>query len=175
MGTNSSDAECPGISHQLAILCSKMYVDDLILATSSEGNLTLLINYAIALFGLFGFSFKEANISHLGRRETQTKESTPLPPASHKKDPVGEGQHPSVGPSSGPSGDSTDQPSVGPPPEQSEDDLVGVLGYRWHPKKDFIKLKSPIISNGKKSRGKLVASKLAPLIKRELKEEGDMS
>ena len=59
--------------------------------------------------------------------------------------------HPSVAPSS--KGDLADQPSVGPPPEQSEDDLVGVLGYKWHPKKDFIKLKPPIISNGKKAGG----------------------
>merc|ERR1711942_44779 len=170
--TNSSDAECPGISHQLAILCSKMNVDDLILATSSEKNLTLLINYAIALFGLFGFSFKEANISHLGRRDTATS-SDPDPPSctgltgksSGSSDPDPPSCTGLTGKSLGSS--DPDPPSctgltAEPSPEQSQDDLVGVLGYRWHPKKDFIKLKSPTISNGKKSRGKLVASKLAP-------------
>ena len=58
---------CQGVSHHLARLIKNMYVDDLILATSSHTNLTLLVNYATALFGLFGFSFKEPNIVHHGK------------------------------------------------------------------------------------------------------------
>ena len=57
---------CPGVSHHLARLVKRMYVDDLIIATSSQNNLTLLVNYATALFNLFGFAFKEANIVHQG-------------------------------------------------------------------------------------------------------------
>ena len=41
--------------------------------------------------------------------------------------------------------------------------------------KRYTKLKSPIISNGRKRRGILVASKNTPLITRELKSEAEMS
>lgn len=130
-----------------------MYVDDLVLATSSEQNLLLLINYAIALFGLFGFTFKEANVSHLGKRSTQPQSSEAAPSSTQAE--------------------SADDGLAAPNPIQAEsaDD-----GYKWSAKEDDIKLKTPVISNGKKSRGRLVASdRSTPLIKEELKSPKQMN
>ena len=89
-----------------------MYVDDLVLATSSEQNLLLLINYAIALFGLFGFTFKEANVSHLGKRSTQPQSSEAAPSSTQAE--------------------SADDGLAAPNPIQAEsaDDGLGISGQR---------------------------------------------
>ena len=86
-----------------------MYVDDLVLATSSEQNLLLLINYAIALFG---FTFKEANVSHLGKRSTQPQSSEAAPSSTQAE--------------------SADDGLAAPNPIQAEsaDDGLGISGQR---------------------------------------------
>ena len=214
---------CPGVSHHLARLVKRMYVDDLIIATSSQNNLTLLVNYATALFNLFGFAFKEANIVHQGGSTPPKPDSafmesgshltpgltTPqpypaVPPAASEsslEDLPGQSDRVSSGSdlldpptassqsdhvasgsdlptASGQSGQVTPgtgaQPAPDPSPAPSE--MVGVLGYRWAPKTDIVKIKPPTISNGKKVRGRLVASgNLTPLIKKELRCLEDMS